>query len=135
MHPEVLRAEPGSCPICGMALEPRHVTEDDDTGNPELAEMTRRFWLAAAFTLPLVVVAMGDLLPGEPISRMLSPRARTLLELGSLRQFVFGPRGLSTFVSSSRSEQEPEHVDTDWAGGKRCVRVQRNRGSGSSCFP
>jgi Cu+-exporting ATPase len=82
MHPEVLRAEPGSCPICGMALEPRHVTEDDDTGNPELAEMTRRFWLAAAFTLPLVVVAMGDLLPGEPISRMLSPRARTLLELG-----------------------------------------------------
>ena len=82
MHPEILRAEPGSCPICGMALEPRHVTEDDDTGNPELAEMTRRFWLAAAFTLPLVVVAMGDLLPGEPISHMLSPRARTLLELG-----------------------------------------------------
>jgi Cu+-exporting ATPase len=82
MHPEIMQAEPGSCPICGMALEPRDVTEDDDTGNPELVEMTRRFWLAAAFTLPLVVVAMGDLLPGEPISRMLSPRARTLLELG-----------------------------------------------------
>jgi len=82
MHPEVLRSEPGSCPICGMALEPRDVTLDDETANPELADMTRRFWLAAAFTLPLVVVAMGDLLPGEPISRMLSPRARTLLELG-----------------------------------------------------
>ena len=82
MHPEVLRSEPGSCPICGMALEPRDVTLDDETPNPELADMTRRFWLAAAFTLPLVVVAMGDLLPGEPISRMLSPRARTLLELG-----------------------------------------------------
>jgi Cu+-exporting ATPase len=65
-----------------MALEPRDVTLDDETANPELADMTHRFWLAAAFTLPLVVVAMGDLLPGEPISRMLSPRARTLLELG-----------------------------------------------------
>jgi Cu+-exporting ATPase len=43
--------------------------------------MTRRFWLAAAFTIPLFIVAMGDLLPGEPISRMLSPRARTWLEL------------------------------------------------------
>jgi Cu+-exporting ATPase len=81
MHPEIVRAEPGSCPICGMALEPRNVTVDDDSANPELADMTRRFWLAAAFTIPLFIVAMGDLLPGEPISRVLSPRARTLLEL------------------------------------------------------
>jgi Cu+-exporting ATPase len=81
MHPEIVRAEPGSCPICGMALEPRNVTIDDDSANPELADMTRRFWLAAAFTIPLFIVAMGDLLPGEPISRVLSPRARTLLEL------------------------------------------------------
>jgi len=81
MHPEIVRSEPGSCPICGMALEPRDVPADDDAANPELSDMTRRFWLAAAFAIPLVVVAMGDLLPGEPISRMLSPRARTLLEL------------------------------------------------------
>jgi Cu+-exporting ATPase len=81
MHPEIVRAEPGSCPICGMALEPRQVDLDHDTSNPELADMTRRFWLAAAFTIPLFIVAMGDLLPGEPISRMLSPRARTWLEL------------------------------------------------------
>ena len=82
MHPEIVRSEPGTCPICGMALERRDVAVDDDTVNPELADMTRRFWLSAAFTVPLVVVAMGDLLPGEPISRMLSPRVRTLLELG-----------------------------------------------------
>lgn len=82
MHPEVSLAGPGNCPICGMALEPRDVAIDDGTPNPELVDMTRRFWLAAAFTIPLVVVAMGDLLPGEPISRMLSPKARTLLELG-----------------------------------------------------
>jgi Cu+-exporting ATPase len=81
MHPEIVRSEPGSCPICGMALEPRDVSADDDTENPELSDMTRRFWLAVAFAIPLVIVAMGDLLPGEPISRMLSPRASTLLEL------------------------------------------------------
>ena len=81
MHPEIVRGEPGSCPTCGMALEPRGVATDDDAVNPELADMTRRFWLAAAFTIPLFIVAMGDLLPGAPISRMLSPRTRTLLEL------------------------------------------------------
>ena len=81
MHPEIVRREPGNCPICGMALEPRSVAADEEGANPELIDMTRRFWLAAAFTIPLFVVAMGDLLPGEPISRMLSPRARTWLEL------------------------------------------------------
>lgn len=82
MHTEIVRNSPGTCPICGMALEPRNVALDDDAANPELIDMTRRLWLAAAFTIPLVVVAMGDLLPGEPISRMLSPKARTLVELG-----------------------------------------------------
>jgi Cu+-exporting ATPase len=81
MHPEIVRPEPGSCPICGMALEPRLVAVGEDAANPELADMTRRFWLAAALAVPLVVVAMGDLLPGEPISQVLSPRVRTLLEL------------------------------------------------------
>jgi len=81
MHPEVSQPGHGGCPKCGMALEPRDITVDDDAENPELADMTRRFWLAAAFTIPLLVVAMGDMLPGAPISRMLSPRVRTLVEL------------------------------------------------------
>jgi len=82
MHPEIVRAEPGSCPKCGMALEPRDVSMEVDSADPELADMTRRFWLAAAFTIPVMIVAMGDLLPGEPISRIFGPRVRTLLELG-----------------------------------------------------
>jgi Cu+-exporting ATPase len=83
MHPEIVRAEPGSCPICGMALEPRNVASKEEEGaNPELADMTRRFWIAAAFTIPLFIVAMGHMLPGAPISRILSPSARTWLELG-----------------------------------------------------
>lgn len=62
MHPEIVRDEPGECPICGMALEPRAVTRED-TPNPELIDMTRRFWIGAALTVPLVLIAMGEMLP------------------------------------------------------------------------
>lgn len=57
MHPEIVRSEPGACPICGMALETRAVQADEEE-NPELAAMTRRFWLSVALTVPLLVFAM-----------------------------------------------------------------------------
>ncbi|HET8624267.1 MAG TPA: copper-translocating P-type ATPase [Gemmatimonadales bacterium] len=79
MHPEIVRDRPGICPICGMALEPRAAAVEDE--NPELRDMSRRFWFAAALTLPLVLIAMSDLLPGEPVSRLISMRSRTLIEL------------------------------------------------------
>ena len=81
MHPEIVRDGPGSCPICGMALEPRVAPAGGEEENSELRDMTRRLRFAAVLTLPLVFVAMGDLLPGHPISRFLSTRWRTLLEL------------------------------------------------------
>ncbi|MBK7580118.1 MAG: heavy metal translocating P-type ATPase [Myxococcales bacterium] len=81
MHPEIVRDAPGTCPICGMALEPRAGTGQEED-NSELRDMSRRFWLAALFTVPLVVIAMGDLLPGRPISQLLSMRTRTFVELG-----------------------------------------------------
>ncbi|HEX7831918.1 MAG TPA: heavy metal translocating P-type ATPase [Thermoanaerobaculia bacterium] len=56
MHPEIVRDAPGSCPICGMALEPRTITIE--TENPELRDMTRRFWVSTALTIPLVIFAM-----------------------------------------------------------------------------
>ncbi len=56
MHPQIVRDAPGSCPICGMALEPRTITLEDE--NPELKDMTRRFWISAALTVPLVAFAM-----------------------------------------------------------------------------
>jgi Cu+-exporting ATPase len=61
MHPEIVRSEPGSCPICGMALEPRTVTATQEE-NPELRDMTRRFWVGVALTAPLLAVAMGSML-------------------------------------------------------------------------
>jgi Cu+-exporting ATPase len=63
MHPEIVREEPGSCPICGMALEPRTVAVEE-APNPELVDMSRRFWTSAALTAPLLMVAMGDLAAG-----------------------------------------------------------------------
>src|SRR5262245_1385163 len=62
MHPEIVRDAPGSCPICGMALEPR-VVSAADTPNPELADMTRRFWVSVLATAPLLVLAMGSMIP------------------------------------------------------------------------
>jgi len=81
MHPEIVRDGPGSCPICGMALERRAASAAEDEDDPALRDMTRRLWLAALFTVPLMVLAMGDLLPGRPISAALSARSRALWEL------------------------------------------------------
>src|SRR5260370_4295323 len=63
MHPEIRQAGPGSCPICGMALEPE-VASLDAPPNPELADMTRRFWIGLALSVPPVVLEMGGHLVG-----------------------------------------------------------------------
>jgi len=70
MHPEIVRPGPGSCPICGMALEPRTVTAQEEE-NPELRDMTRRFWISVALTAPLLAAAMADMLSGMPVQRVL----------------------------------------------------------------
>src|SRR5260370_27048152 len=69
MHPEIVRAGPGSCPICGMALEPRTVTAEQD--NPQLRDITRRFWVSLTLTAPLLAIAMGSML--SPHAFMASP--------------------------------------------------------------
>jgi Cu+-exporting ATPase len=63
MHPEIVRDSPGSCPICGMALEPKTVSAEEEE-NPELIQMTRRFRFGIILTIPLVFIAMRDLIPG-----------------------------------------------------------------------
>jgi len=73
MHPEIVRNGPGSCPICGMALEPR-VASLDDEPNPELMDMTRRLWVAAALAAPIFVLAMGDMLLGPGLGGRLDLR-------------------------------------------------------------
>ncbi len=64
MHPEVQQEHPGDCPKCGMTLEPKTVTAGtDDEGNAERRDMTKRFWVGAAMTLPVFVLAMAHLIP------------------------------------------------------------------------
>jgi P-type Cu+ transporter len=62
MHPQILQMGPGSCPICGMALEPKTIGLED-APDPEYVDMRRRFWISALLTLPVLVLAMGDMLP------------------------------------------------------------------------
>jgi P-type Cu+ transporter len=69
MHPQIVRDGPGACPICGMALEPRTVTAG--AANPELTSMTRRLWIGAVLTLPLLAIMVSDVLPGRPLQQFL----------------------------------------------------------------
>lgn len=80
MHPEIEQDEPGDCPICGMALESVSIAVEED--NPELEDMTRRFGWSLGFTVPVVVIAMGDLLlPGAPIAGLIGSQVAHWLEL------------------------------------------------------
>jgi len=79
MHPNVRQAGPGSCPECGMALEPRVVTLEER--NPELEDMTRRFWVSAAFAAPVFALAMAEMIPGAPIHHALGGRLISWIQL------------------------------------------------------
>jgi Cu+-exporting ATPase len=79
MHPEIVQIGPGSCPICGMALEPRVATGDED--NPELEDMTRRFRWSLLVTVPILAFMVSDLLPGQPLRHILAPRSMNWLQL------------------------------------------------------
>ena len=76
MHPEIVRDGPGACPICGMALEPKTITTAQEE-NPELRDMTRRFWTSVLLGVPLVAYAM---LRMGPLAHMFTPRAGTWIE-------------------------------------------------------
>lgn len=79
MHPEVLQDHPGQCPICGMALEPRIVTAEAEE-NQELLIMTRRFWVCVFLTLPVFLIAMSDVIPGQPLQKIVSPKVLIWIE-------------------------------------------------------
>ncbi|UJR83703.1 heavy metal translocating P-type ATPase [Sandaracinus amylolyticus] len=81
MHPEIVRDAPGSCPICGMALELRTISAETSDENPELADMSRRFWVSTALSVPLLLIAMSDLIPGQPLQHAVSPRLLAIVQL------------------------------------------------------
>ncbi|MCX5676305.1 MAG: heavy metal translocating P-type ATPase, partial [Planctomycetota bacterium] len=82
MHPEVKQFAPGPCPTCGMALEPATPTAAaEEEANPELADMTRRFWVSLILTAPVFVIGMSDLLPGRPLQHAVAPAALKWIQL------------------------------------------------------
>jgi P-type Cu+ transporter len=80
MHPQIVQIGPGSCPICGMALEPKMVSLDD-TPDAELANMTRRFWISLALTIPVFALAMLEMFPS--FQQIISPKISLWI------QFIF----------------------------------------------
>ena len=80
MHPEIVRDAPGACPVCGMALEPRTVSMEEEE-NPELHDMTRRFWVATALAIPVFVSAMLAEFAPERMAGLIDPRIRQWGEL------------------------------------------------------
>ncbi|HET7239066.1 MAG TPA: copper-translocating P-type ATPase [Terrimicrobiaceae bacterium] len=69
MHPEIERDHPGDCPICGMPLEPKTVGAADSAEHAEIRSLSRKFWIGLAFTVPVLFIAMGHLIPGLHIER------------------------------------------------------------------
>ena len=80
MHPEIVQDGPGSCPICGMALEPRTVTATEPP-NPELVDMTRRFWIGAALGFPVVALAMAEMLLGARVGDLIGRATSNWVQL------------------------------------------------------
>ena len=123
---------PGSCPICGMALEPETVTLDDKP-DPELVDMTRRFWIALALTLPLVVLDMGQHLSGR---HWLDPQLSNL-DPARARDAGRAVGGLAVLRArlAVRGLAQPQHVHADRARHRRRLGLQPRRGHWRrSCF-
>ena len=106
MHPEIVRDEPGSCPMCGMALEPRTISLEEVV-NPELVDMTRRFWISLVLAVPLVILAMTEMIPGQPVQRMLGANLIPWIQLVLATPVVlwggwpFFQRGWASIVNRS----------------------------------
>jgi Cu+-exporting ATPase len=105
MHPQIVRDAPGSCPICGMALEPRTVTGEEK--NEELIDMTRRFKIGLTLAIPLLLLAMSDLIPGQPLQHAFSMSLLRYIQLALATPVVlwggwpFFQRGWASIVNRS----------------------------------
>jgi Cu+-exporting ATPase len=105
MHPEIRQLGPGSCPKCGMALEPVELSLDQPEDDAELRDMSRRLLVCSALTLPTFVLAMSEMLPGRPLDALLTPQANVWLQLALAAPVVswggwpFFERGWASLVT------------------------------------
>ena len=105
MHPQIVRDQPGYCPICGMALEPRTVISEEQ--NPELADMTRRFWISVALTIPVFALGMLDAFARHAMEHVMGMRTMQWAQLALATPVVlwggwpFFVRGWNSIVHRS----------------------------------
>jgi len=105
MHPRIVRSEPGSCPICGMTLEPREVTGEEV--NPELLDMTRRFKIGLGLTTPVLALMVSEFIPGDPLRHLLGPGPALWLQFALVTPVVlwggwpFFQRGWASVINRS----------------------------------
>src|SRR5258705_2889936 len=106
MHPEIVSDAPGSCPICGMALEPRTASLEQEE-NPELREMSLRFWVSVALSVPLLLIAMSEFIPALDLESLMPMRVRGWIEMALATPVVlwgawpFFVRGWQSLVNRS----------------------------------
>jgi Cu+-exporting ATPase len=151
MHPEIVRDAPGNCPICGMTLESRTVSLEEEK-NPELVYMTRRFWVSVVLTVPLLLIAMSDFIPGNPLERIVSMRSLGWVQFAlatpvvlwggwpffvrgwqsivnrSLNMFTLIGLGVSVayfFSVVAKLQRQPSQRSSSWARCSNCARVVR----------
>ena len=104
MHPEIRQSGPGSCPICGMALEPVEITAESGP-NPELIDMTRRFWIGLVLSAPVIVLEMGGHIPALGLHHLVPPVLSTWIQFALATPVVlwagwpFFERAGASFIS------------------------------------
>ena len=135
MHPQIIRAGPGSCPICGMALEPM-VPAAGDAANPELRGMTRRFWVGVALSLPLLAMGMADHVAKPALDMLIAPRSVVWLQLILATPVVLVGR-LAVFPARLELAPQPpaQHVHPDRARHRCGLPLQPRRSTGAGHLP
>ena len=135
MHPEIVRDGPGSCPICGMALEPMGVPTGEEGPNPELVDFTRRLWVSAVLSLPLLLIAMGPMV-GLPVREWLGEGLAAWLELAlaSPGGALGGAAVLPARLRFPR-QPKPQHVDAHLGRRGRRLCLQRRGDAAARPLP
>ena len=131
MHPEIRQVGPGSCPICGMALEPE-VASLDAPPNPELADMTRRFWIGLVLALPAVVLEMGGHLVGG--HGLVDPTLSNWIQFAFATPVVLWagwPFFVRGWQSLRHAQSQHVHADRDRHRRGLCLQRRRHRRAGN----
>ena len=132
--PQIVRKEPGSCPICGMALEP--MTPTAEAENPELRDMTRRFWVGLALSVPLLVMVMAEHFAKPALDALIPPHLAVWVQLILATPVVlWGGWPFFRARLGVVRHAPPQHVHPDRARHRRRLRLQPGRRAGARDFP